>query len=105
MSEISPPASFYDTADSLGKYLQIVSNWHRAHSIKETQFLGKIWFRGNGKPYPHPLCPGVYRDDFANLAKRYRGSNQDEKGLNLEREMLYEFRTSGAVFLRANDIL
>jgi hypothetical protein len=40
----------------------------------------------------------VYRPEFTNRAVTCYGSNPEERRLNLEREMLMEFRTAGATF-------
>jgi len=75
--------------------------------ITEETFLSGVWLRGNGKLYPVPLRPGVYRDGFTARAKKRNnyGSSDEEKRLNLERQMLSDFRTSGALFLNANNII
>jgi hypothetical protein len=51
------------------------------------------------------LWPGVYRDDFTKSSKRIYGKGAEGKRLNLEREMLNEFRTSGATLVDANSIV
>jgi hypothetical protein len=106
MAEIQPPPDCIDQVDTVGRYLEVVSNWHHRHKITEEKFLSGVWFRGNGRLYPVPLRPGVYRDDFTNRAKKLTcGVNDEEKRLNLEREILYEFRASGAELLNANKII
>ncbi len=105
MADIQPPADYFDEATTVGRYLEAVSKWHTAHNVQETQFLSGVWFRGNGEPYKVPLQPGVYRDPFTKRAKSTYGATDEDKRLNLERQMLYEFRTSGAVLLDASDII
>ena len=106
MAAIQPPADYFEQVDKVGTYLEVVSKWHHTHNIPDQKFLSGVWFRGNGTIYPVPLRPGVHRDDFTIIAqKRSHGTNDEEKRLNLERAMLDEFRTSGAVFLDANNIV
>jgi FRG domain len=47
----------------------------------------------------------VYRDGFTRSSKRLYGKGPEEKRLNLEREMLSEFRTSGATLVNANAVV
>jgi FRG domain len=103
MAEIQPPTDYCTEVTNVGDYLKAVSEWHQMHQITEEKFLSGVWFRGNGTIYSVPLCPGVYRNDFTDSAKKLTyGANDEEKRLNLEREMLKEFRTSGAAFLANN---
>ena len=51
------------------------------------------------------LWPGVYRPDFTAASAGMYGKDAEEKRLNLEREMLSEFRTSGATLLNPNAIV
>ena len=64
-----------------------------------------MWFRGNGRHYKIPLCPGVYREEFMKRAKQCNGKDDDEKRLYLEQRMLEEFSTTGAALLRASDMV
>src|SRR5437870_9205847 len=105
MAEIQAPADYFDEAPTVGRYLDAISRWHTSRRIEETQFLSRVWFRGNPKLYPDPLRPGVYRDSFTGRAKRTYGGDDEEKRLNLERQMLEEFRVSGAAFFDANRII
>ena len=105
MAEIQSPASYLDDVATVGEYLEVVTEWHQAHAITEQRFLSGVWLRGNGRCYSVPLRPGVYRDDFSQRAQLTYGVDVEEKRLNLERQMLYEFRTSGSVFLNADKII
>src|SRR5262245_20522416 len=105
MAEIQSPTNYLDDVATVGEYLEIVTGWHEAHAITERKFLSGVWLRGNGRCYPLPLRPGVYRDNFSQRAQLTHGANAEEKRLNLERQMLYEFRTSGSVFLNAGKII
>jgi FRG domain len=86
--------------DTIATYLEDIQSWFSKHNINEKQYLSRIWFRGIGKIYPKQL-PGVYREDFSNRLEVFNiGRSIEEKRLNLERELLKEFRTSGAMLLR-----
>ena len=105
MAEIQPPADYCAEVKTVAEYLKAVTEWHKKYNIVEKSFLSKVWLRGNGEPYKAPLSPSVYREDFTDRALSVGyGANEEEKRLNLEREMLNEFRTSGAVFLNTNNI-
>ena len=104
MAEIQASSNYIDKAATVGAYLETISRWLKTQHIAEEKFLSGVWFRGNGKVYPVPLCPGVYRDGFTAEAKLFYGSGDEMQRLNLERHMLNEFCTSGAFLLNANDI-
>ena len=104
MAEIEAPPNYIGEATTVGAYLEIISGWHKTQHIAEETFLSGIWFRGSGTVYAVPLRPGVYRDGFTARAKLSYGSDDEEKRLNLERHMLSEFKSSGAILLNANDI-
>jgi hypothetical protein len=91
--------------DTIATYLEDVQNWFNKYRINEEQYLSRIWFRGIGKIYDQQL-PGVYRGDFSKRLEDFNiGRPIEEKRLNLERELLKEFRTSGAMLLRdSNEI-
>jgi hypothetical protein len=103
VSTIIVPSVYSADVSSVDEYLKAVSNWHDKEHINETQFLSEVWFRGNGKPYKDPLRPAVYRDAFVSTAKHFHSGSVEDNVLHLERRMLDEFRTSGAVFFDAYD--
>jgi hypothetical protein len=70
MAEIQSPTDYRTEVTNVGDYLTAVSEWHQMHKITEEKFLSGVWFRGNGRLYPVPLRPGVYRDDFTDTAKK-----------------------------------
>lgn len=106
MAEIKSPTDYFKQVDKVATYLDVVSEWRRKHNIPDQKFLSGVWFRGNGTVYPVPLRPGVYREDFTESARaQMYGTDDEAKRLNLERYMLDEFRTSGAVFLDANNVI
>ncbi len=107
MAAIQPPSEYCAEITSVGTYLTHVSAWHAEHGITEERFLSGVWFRGSGRCHPNPLRPGVYRDDFTARAKvvPYGGTSLEQKRLELERRMIEDFRTSGAVFLNPNKVI
>jgi hypothetical protein len=105
MAEIQSPKDYFREVASGESYLRAISDCQSKHSIKEEKFLSGVWFRGHGRVYAVPLCPGVYRDDFTKRASLFFGKNDEEKRLNVEQRMLDEFRTSGAAFLNPNNIV
>src|SRR5262249_50252845 len=99
------PTAYFREVATVGQYLEAVSLWHETHAITEQNFLSGVWLRGNGRCYTVPLTPGVYRDQFYQRAQLTYGADAEQKRLNLERQMLYEFRTSGSVFLNSDKII
>ncbi|MGO9019423.1 MAG: FRG domain-containing protein [Syntrophobacteraceae bacterium] len=108
MGKIDPPSSYFlapKEATNIAMYLELVSEWHKQHNITEEKFLSGVWFRGHGSA-KYALCPGVYRDEFEQIAKNFPyGADLEEKRLNLEREILMEFRASGASLLNADNLV
>src|SRR5258706_3431340 len=100
MASIETPPDYMDEVKTVEQYLNLISKWYAEENIIDGKFLSGVWFRGVGQVYADSLCPGVYRDDFSKRAADYPGQDDlEKKRLNLEREMLSEFRTSGATFL------
>jgi len=100
----SPDYFSTDEATSIESYLKIVSEWQTKHAISEEKFLSGVWFRGHGKANCE-LCPGVYRDGFTDRASGIYGKDLEEKRLNLEREMLMEFRALARTLLGTLDLI
>jgi hypothetical protein len=96
MSRITPPAdSDFDEATTVAEFLERVSEWHKKRKIPVARAKRSVWFRGHKDDFAPE--PGIYRDDFAKAADSFSSAaTEDEKILNLEREMLGEFRSSGA---------
>ncbi len=70
-------------------------------------FLSQLWYRGVSREYPSQI-PGVYRSDFtarANNLKLKSSDKTEDKRLHLEREMLAQFRSAGAAFLKDQGIV
>jgi hypothetical protein len=93
-----------DEATTIESYLKIISEWQTKHGISEQKFLSGVWFRGQAKE-KCPLCPGVYRDSFTTRASKIYGADQEEQRLNLEREMLMEFRASAGALVGILDLI
>jgi hypothetical protein len=64
----------------------------------------RVWYRGPSDS-SYALWPGVYLNDFTNVCKRFYGKDSEARRLNLDREMLMEFRVSGATLVDPNKIV
>jgi hypothetical protein len=104
MAEITSPTDTLREVATVAEYLEAVKSWDSKYNTKDEKYLSGVWYRGNGQEHPSPLRPGVYREEFSKRAKKFYGKDGEEKRLNLEREMLQEFRTLGAAFFDANNI-
>jgi hypothetical protein len=109
VAEIKPPPTYFDKVSTVQGYLDAISRWVATAEIEQATFLGNTWFRGSGEIYGVPLVPGVYRKEFTAraqiLAKAYNWPDVERARQHLERSMLREFRTAGATFFNANDIV
>ena len=99
MSEILKPSSDFAEIDSVSAFLQAISKWRVKHKIAERGFHSRVWYRGHSKR-TYSLVPSAYRSKFTSLAQ-----NDEEKRLTLERDMLNEFRTTGATFFNPDHII
>jgi hypothetical protein len=105
MSRIIIASKPFAPAPTVSDYLKEIANWYDAHQIRpEEKSLSGIWYRGMGTVRADALQPGVYREQFSQKAKSRREQGIEEKRLNLEREMLNEFRTMGADYLKRYDL-
>jgi hypothetical protein len=105
MSEVLKPSSDFAEIDSVGAFLQAITDWRAKHNIAERGFHSRVWHRGHSKR-SHSLVPGVYRPEFTSLAQTYSNvGDEEERRLTLERDMLNEFRTTGATFFDADQII
>ena len=115
MGMITPPPNYFTTQEvqevnSVADYLNMVMAWRQKqeeqHNITGSKFLSEVWFRGHGKIYrppdDQPLIPGVFRRKFTDRAREHYGPSE-KKCLNLERELLSEFKSLGAAFFDVND--
>jgi FRG domain len=105
VAEIKPPRTYFSEVSSVEGYIEAISRWLNGAHLEDHTFLGSIWFRGSGKIFKIPLVPGVYRDEFTNKAKTFHSGDLENRRRHLERSILREFRTAGAPFFNANDIV
>jgi hypothetical protein len=104
VAQIDKPPGFLGEAESTSQLLDQITKWESRHPISMPDPHRRIWYRGHGD-HSYILWPGVYRDDFTRSSKRIYGKGAEQKRLNLEREMLSEFRASGATLVNANSIV
>lgn len=104
MSHIIQPGDFFGSINGVSQLLERVTSWATEHKSATRGFHDHPWFRGHCE-VGHKLEPGVYRDPFSKRAGSEQGKDLEEKRLNLERQMVSEFRTSGAVFLNPAEIV
>jgi len=103
MSEIlvrydNDPHEIRSVVDLIG----IIADWRHKYAGSEGRSHDRLWLRGNAQHYPNPLRPKVFRDEFTKRAKDlYPTTNKPT--VTLERELLKEFRTSGAHHFEAKD--
>lgn len=105
MAQITPPGSYLGDVTTVADYLGFVDDWHSKNPGLPQRFHAGVWYRGLGQLYPAPLRPGVYRDPFTSRSASMYGGTPEEKRLNTEREMLVEFRTTGAAFFDAGNVI
>lgn len=104
VAQIEKPADFVGEAENTSQLLEQITSWHGRHQVGVPDAHRRIWYRGHSD-HRYLLWPGVYRDSFTHSARRIYGKGPEEKRLNLEREMLSEFRTSGATLVNANAVV
>lgn len=104
MSQIEIPETDYGEIKSVSEFLKLIAAWRLSKHIPATGYHSHAWFRGHSRRI-YKLAPGVYREKFATRAESVYGENPEEKRLNLEREMLMEFRTAGAGLIGSDDVV
>jgi hypothetical protein len=104
VAQIDKPGSFAGSAKNVSELLDHINTWHVTQKISASDVHRRVWYRGHGD-HSYVLWPGVYRPDFTATAASMYGKSGEDKRLNLEREMLSEFRTSGATHLDANNVV
>jgi hypothetical protein len=104
VAQIDKPSTFVGEAKSVSELLDQITGWHTTQGISATDMHRRVWYRGHSD-HSYVLWPGVYRPEFTASAASMYGASGEDKRLNLEREMLSEFRTSGATHLNANNII
>jgi hypothetical protein len=103
MSGIMKPKKEIGKANNVAKALEFVTKWHDDNKIAGADAQRKVWYRGHSKRV-YAIAPGVYRNEFTNRAQRIYGKDIEEKRLNLEREIINQFRTSGAALLNRDNL-
>jgi len=104
MAHIIKPTKEIAEASSVSGFLEALTNWRTAQKVSSRRYHSNIWYRGHSRRVFN-LEPGVYRTAFTNAAKACYGRSDEEKRLNLEREMLTEFRTAGATFSDPDNVV
>lgn len=103
MAEITIPKRHPDPVSTISQYLDIVGTFHKQHAKPGEGMLGQLWYRGV-KSTTHKLVPGVYRKEYAaRAATLFDKPDAEDNCLRLEREMLSQFRTAGAPFLKGHN--
>ena len=91
----SPPKD----VKSVAEFLTLIHEWEQHHRPDNSGYLSELWYRGDNKQHPDQR-PGVYRDEFTHRAVAlWTGGDKEKKRLNLERNMLAQFRSAGAGLL------
>jgi FRG domain len=104
VAQIEKPSVFAGGADNVSELLAHITSWHDRNRIDAAEVHRRVWYRGHSDQ-TYALWPGVYRPHFTDASVTMYGKGAEEKRLNLEREMLSEFRTSGATLLNPNAIV
>ncbi len=104
MPWIEIPNSNFGEVTCVSDLLTQITKWNDQHKIPKRGYHSHAWFRGHDKR-TYKLEPGVYREGFTKQAQTIYGKDLESKRLNLEREMLSEFRTTGATMLDPNRIV
>ena len=106
MSKIELPNNDFAEASNVASYLQALERWRNDHPLDPNRqgFHSGMWARGHAKR-TYSLEPGVYRESFTRRARTMYGMNLESKRLNLEREMLTEFRTAGAALVKPDQVV
>src|SRR2546430_17310941 len=104
MAQIVIPTSDFGEVTDVSGLLKEITKWNVQNGISKRGYHSHAWFRGCSKR-SYKLEPGVHRDEFTAQARAMPGANLENKRLNLEREMLSEFRTAGANLLDPNQIV
>lgn len=95
---------FAGEAENTSRLLDEIKRWHDRHPITALDAHRRVWYRGHSDQ-AYMLWPGVYRENSTKSSKGIYGKDDEAKRLNLERDILSEFRTSGATLVNANNIV
>jgi hypothetical protein len=102
--ELLRPSTTGGDAADVSTLLKLLKDWRDKWNPKEEEYHSRIWYRGHAN-CSWRLLPKLYRDADADPALRHIYGDGEERRLNLEREMLEEFRNAAAPFINANDLL
>jgi FRG domain len=100
-----PNPTWAKPIESIGDLIAMIEAWHSHTSVASDSItLSRIWYRGNREAFPNPLRPKVYRGTFEMRASAlFAATTGIPSRMHLERHMLKEFRTAGAVHFNAKD--
>src|SRR5580693_8908365 len=109
MCEIEKPSVFFGKpVDRVSVLLQNITEWHEASPPRRPDAPRGLWYRGHGDS-GYRLWPGVYRDDFTKIARELGAAwgwrDLERSRQYREREMLSEFRTSGATLVGTDNVV
>jgi hypothetical protein len=104
VAHLTTPAKPGYEVKGLTEFLQALSAWQSKHMPAggDEGFLSQLWYRGVNEAFSEQR-PGVCRSAFTARASKLtldKVKDDEDKRLHLEREILSQFRTAGAVFLR-----
>jgi hypothetical protein len=103
-----PPNSWRRPIHRIGDLVDMIDAWQvNLNAVAGGLSLSRIWFRGNKQHYDTPLRPKIYREPYPARSRALFPIPEWDAGpsLTLERQMLKEFRTAGAVHFDANDVV
>ncbi len=104
MCRIELPVDDFATVSDVSQVLVAIKQWHSDMEIKPWGTHTRAWFRGHSKR-SYNLEPGVYRDAFTKQLGQVSGADEEESRLELERQMLQEFRSLSASELNPDRIV
>jgi FRG domain len=102
MAYLETPSPKGDPIQSVTGFLNEIGKWQKKQrGVDDAEgYLSQLWYRGVKKYFPNQV-PGVYRNDFTDRATTlYKNPDIEDRRLHLEREMLAQFRSAGAAFLK-----
>jgi FRG domain len=102
---VLPKKPEFGPITTVSEFLSAVTTWYQDRNIPQRdKSLSGVWYRGMGRVRDDACQPGVYRDEFTERSKKHYGPDLERKRLNLEREVHNEFRTTGAYFIKGNNL-
>jgi hypothetical protein len=105
---IKTPAQPKTRVESVSAYLNQLKEWQKGCRVGKKDvndgFLGQLWYRGVNRHFDEQV-PGVYRPGFTRRSKQSYGEGLEAKRLNLERDMISQFRTASAAFIKSASMI